>query len=358
MKITGFINNLSKGGAQGVFVSLMNYFKEKDFDVDIVVQNMDDAIHLSELNDEIRITSLECHSAKAALTRVIRFVKNNNIENAWVFGPELTVDLILARRVLRKEFHIYGRSVNTISEEFKRTSSLFRKCVTGTLIKLFYSKADHIVAQCDQMRMDLIDNFGFKEAQVTTILNPLAKKYEDEIEHLETTKREDFILFAGRLEEQKGIKLLLTSFSQMMNQHTKLYIIGDGSQRQELIEMAKQLNLKERVEFYPYTEHIIDYYRKARCVALTSYYEGFPNVLIESLACGTPIVSFNTPSGPDVIISKENGILVEYLNIEKMTVALDDALQREWNHGLIKESARRFTSVHILSNYLTIMNGR
>ena len=71
MKITGFIFDLSKGGAQGVFVTVMNYFCENGYNVGIVTQNLNDEVHVKDINSEIDITSLNAVGAKSALFALI-----------------------------------------------------------------------------------------------------------------------------------------------------------------------------------------------------------------------------------------------------------------------------------------------
>ena len=353
--ITAFIFDLSKGGAQGVFVTVMNHFVRKGYHVRIVLQNLKDAIHKDDLNDSIEIQSLDTNSAKDSLVKLIKYVKNNSIENAWVFGPELAVNLYIAKKINGKKFPIYARSINTLSEEFKRTNSFFRKYVTHNLIRLFYHKVNSIVAQSTNMGNDLIDNYGFKKNQVFVINNALSDLYDQEIRKPAEPLKHEYLLYVGRLEEQKGLKMLLNSFAMMDNKLIKLFIVGEGSQKEELIKEASDLGISNRVDFVGYASNIVNFYRGATATVLTSYYEGFPNVLIESIACGTPIVAFDLPSGPKEIINGDNGLLVKYLDIAEMAAALDFSIEKKWDRDSIKASANRYSQNVILKKYSEIM---
>lgn len=355
MKITGFIFDLSKGGAQGVFVTVMNYFCENGYNVDIVTQNLNEEVHVKDINSEIDITSLNAVGAKSALFALIDYVKNNEIECAWAFGPELCVNLYLAKILCKKKFPILGRSINTLSVEFKHTKSLFRRIVTHTLIKLFFHKIDYVVAQSINMGDDLVENYRFSESQVIVINNALSKKYEEEIRKPSQIERDNYLLYVGRLEQQKGLPMLLTAFSEMENKGEKLILLGDGGEKNRLQQMTHELKIEQRVQFESYTNQTIQYYEKAEGVILSSYFEGFPNVLIEALSCGTPIVSFDSPSGPsEIIVDGINGYLVEYCNVGKLAEAMDLALSTKWDHMKIKETSKKYTSAVLLEKYMDL----
>lgn len=355
MKITGFIFNLSKGGAQGVFTTMINYFYDNGYDVEVVVQSLEDPIYSEKLRSGINVISLDANSAKDSLLALVKYVRHHEIENAWVYGPELAVNLYLAKTINKQKFPIYARSINTLSVEFSHTKSMFRKYVTHSLIKLFYKKVDAIVAQSNQMGQDLIENYGFGKNKVEVINNALADKYEIELKSSKTYEKLDYILYAGRLEPQKGLVMLIQAFSKMHNQSISLYIVGDGSQKCELTELCKELKIENRVKFISYASNLEEYYRTAKITVLTSFYEGFPNVLIESIACGTPVVAFDLPSGPNEIITTDNGVLVEYLNVDAFSKACDEAIEKQWNTELIKNSAMKYDREIILNKYIDLM---
>lgn len=351
------MSDLSKGGAQGVFVNVMNFFSDNGYKVEIILENENDAIFKNDLSEKINIISLHCNSAKKALAGIIEYIKNNELDIAWAFTPELAINLLVARRLSKKDYKIYARNINTLSVELKQCNSISRKYITGLLLKMFYKNVDCIVAQSDGMKNDLIHNFGFKENRIKVINNTLSKMYEDEIDKETIMKKNNYILYAGRLEKQKGLEMLIEAFSQMKNKSSNLLIIGDGSEKFLLKELTKKKNLNNRIKFLDFEKNIIEYYKFASCFAMTSYFEGFPNVLIEACACGTPVVSYDLPSGPKEIIIKDvNGILVDYLNVHEFSNALDDALKRKWDYDAIKKTALRYTKRNTIYNYLDIMN--
>ena len=145
-------------------------------------------------------------------------------------------------------------------------------------------------------------------------------------------KREKIILTVGHIEHRKGIDRLLWALKAPLHQNPdwKLVIIGGGEKGQSedwyipyLGALLSILNLDNRVEFYPATPRINDWYRKASIYVMGSRWEGFPMVLLEAKAHGLPIISFNCPTGPKEIIRPG----VDGFLIDNDTLAFADAAQ-------------------------------
>jgi len=132
---------------------------------------------------------------------------------------------------------------------------------------------------------------------------------------------ETCILAMGRLDRQKGFDLLLRAFAMVVssgtnrNTHASLVIVGEGPERQELQQQADELGLCDRVQFPGRIADPWPVLSRAKMFVLSSRFEGFPNALLEAMAAGCAVVSFNCPSGPaDIISHEENGLLVPMAN--------------------------------------------
>lgn len=356
MRITAFIQSLGLGGAESVLVTVMNFYKSLGHDITVVANTLNGDVNSQKLVKEIKIQELGCVSAKEAIGRHIEYVRHHEFEVAFCFSPEIAVNLYWAKRICRNKYRIIGRCINTLSYEFDYSDKIFRKYITKAIIKVFYHKIDLVVAQAENMRRDLIDNFNMKDNQVITINNPLAEKYEKECLSDEYYEKEDFILFVGRYEKQKGLDMLLDAYAQTNHGKTKLYLVGKGTLQGELEDMCRKLKIDKDVLFVRFTQEIEKYYKKAKLVILSSYYEGFPNVLIEAIACGTPVISFDLPSGPkDIIIDGVNGFLAKYLDVNDLSKRITDGLNKEWDYLAIKKTAKNFFRDYILEKYEKIL---
>jgi glycosyltransferase involved in cell wall biosynthesis len=142
-------------------------------------------------------------------------------------------------------------------------------------------------------------------------------------------KNEFLIITVARLEKVKGIEYLIKAAKiisiNQQNQYKSVFlIIGDGSQRKNLENLVRKLNLEDKVRFLGQipNEKIPEYLVAADCFVLPSLREGFGIVILEAMACGVPVIGTNVGGIPDIIKDGENGILVEPKNSEKLAEAI------------------------------------
>ncbi len=198
-------------------------------------------------------------------------------------------------------------------------------------------------------RMKHYFNLDSNRSKMIYIYNPLSKQFYDVNVNY---KKDNYFLMVGRLDTQKGYKYIIEALNKCRsyNKDFNLKILGDGRLRKSLETEIEKYGLN--VELLGNVKDVINYYSSAKALILTSVYEGFPNVLLEALSCGCPIISFDCPTGPSEIITKSNGILVEYLNVEELTKTLLNFDNIKWDYKKVAESAKKYKNSNIIDDYI------
>ena len=170
-----------------------------------------------------------------------------------------------------------------------------------------YKKADVVISPTRLISDDLIQNYKLKKEKIIIINNPYKIS---EIRQKVLSKNTDVfhIVTMGSLVKAKGIFPLLQSYIFFCKEHpeinSKLTFIGKGIEENELRQRVSEAGLTEKVEFKGFMSEPHGVLSQADLYVLASYYEGFPNALVEAMACNVPVIATNCPSGPNEILSK------------------------------------------------------
>lgn len=156
-----------------------------------------------------------------------------------------------------------------------------------------------------------------------------------------------YLLFIGSLNENKGVHLLLTALAALLRDaklgfHT--YIVGKGPLRRTLEESIARDGLQGKVTLVGEVDNrsIGDWYYSADVLFLGSSREGWPNVVCESLACGTPVIATPVNGIPELLASEEYGYIVERDPIS-FAHYITKAMHRNWNRKAIQRYGRNRT---------------
>ncbi len=315
-----FLPSLRGGGAEGVCVNIANGLAEQGWQVDLIVLNLEDQVYSKRISNKVNLVELGVKHVRYSGIALLKYIHKNKPDIILAFNYELAVILVVLRSIFRFKTKIIARNVNTFSNLLNSGQNIWYKFIVKPLIKRLFCKVDHVINQCNAMREDLISIYPKLKNKSSVIYNPVARHIEEYADRAEFSKikKRDYLLCVGRLEEQKAFHYSIEAFAGIANVFPtlRLKIVGEGSLKQELKQCANNLGVANRVDFEGFQKNMIPYYIHAKATVLTSLYEGFPNVLVESITLGTPVVAFDCPSGPYEIIKDDvNGYLVSYKDI-------------------------------------------
>ena len=152
------------------------------------------------------------------------------------------------------------------------------------------------------------------------------------------------IISVGRLEYQKGYDILINVWNIISKKYPNwiLEIYGEGIERESLQNKINKLGLEKSFILKGAVKNIQDKYLESSIYVMSSRYEGMPMVLLESMAYGLPVVSFDCPCGPkDIIKDNEDGFLVKFGNIEQMAEKIEKLILDEEKRKFFGKNARK-----------------
>jgi teichuronic acid biosynthesis glycosyltransferase TuaC len=237
-------------------------------------------------------------------------------------------------------------------------------CVVGALGSDIHVRSginDHMTRQtiggCDAlltvseaMRQTSIRDFGAPARKVHTIVNGFNTSVfhpRDQAairQRLRIAQDERMVIYVGRFVEAKGMRELIGAFKAMAVKDPKasLALIGDGVMKTELMGLVQQAGLQGRVHTpggQP-PDQVAEWICAADVLTLPSWSEGYPNVVVEGLACGRPVVATDV-GGTREILNERNGILIEPRKADVLQAALEKALAATWDRDAIAQAMRR-----------------
>ncbi len=307
------IYSLEGDGAERVVSILLRELKE---DYNIVLVLMRDIIDY-EIPKEIEVVLLdegEYEESGAKKFAKLPFLAYSYKELCKKYDIDISLSFMNRPNYINVLSKTYGNgAVCIISERIaplkEYGGSSLKDRVNRYLIKNLYPKADMIIPNSNGIKEDLIENFSISPSMIQTIYNPVDLNRIDELRQKECSFPFDYFTYIniGRLHPQKNQKILIEAFYHLNDLDSRLIIIGEGPLRRELERFIEDLNMQDRVFLLGRQSNPFSYLEKSDVFVLSSDYEGFPNVVLEALACETPVISTDCKSGPREILGAQNG---------------------------------------------------
>tara|TARA_Y100000590_G_scaffold465489_1_gene637936 strand:+ start:2186 stop:3319 length:1134 start_codon:yes stop_codon:yes gene_type:complete len=355
------IPDLRVGGAERVYLNLAISWKKKGYEVIFILMNLNGEF-IDLIPKDIKIHSLNVKKIRNIIFPLFKLLKNNKIDviiaAMWPLTSAVVVSWLLSGRknTLYLAEHVHLSS----SCKYEIHFPLF---LLKYILKLTYPLAQGIICVSNGVKQDLCSFVKIND-KIKVIYNPISKKYNNIKPSLSFKnnlwgKKVKFrILSVGSLKEQKDHKTLIQAFSLLVKEfNCKLVIVGDGHLKNELNSQIDELGLQDRVNLVGYYKDPSMWYKTADLFILSSRWEGFANVIVESLQFGLQVVSTDCLSGPSEILAKgEYGTLVPISNPIKLYQSMKKVLEIKYNKKKLIKRSLDFNIDKISEEYLIYLN--
>lgn len=322
--------SLGGGGAERVLVTLLHHFRREKFELHLALVDASGP-YLSQIPRDVSVHDLRSGRVRRAFFPILRAVRRLRPSAVLSTLGYLNLAVLAGRALWPPGVRAWVREANIPSVSLSNApgGGLFRR-----LYPRLYRLADGIICNTEEVRRDLTETFGIPASKLRVIVNPVD---EEAVRARAAEGGSPFqgsgthVVAAGRLTRQKGFDLLIRAAGPLLRRRpgARLTLLGAGPEEAALRKLAESQGVSDSVRTPGFVENPYRYFKAADLFVLSSRWEGSPNVVLEALTCGTPVVAFDCAGGGLREIARD-APEVELVPAEDVE-ALGEAVERRLN---------------------------
>ena len=373
MKLFILIPSLEKGGIERSMSRLSKGLLDRGWDVSVISEKPSKE-SISYFDERVKLLSLGSSFINQNSNIIFSIFKNilyyfKVKKYIKKYSPDVLLAVknipvsIFLKIVLKNKFKLIIREAVNPKYSSITQRTLLSRIFVNNLKKLLYPKADNIIAISEGVKQSLVKNFNLDSSKIQTIYNPSADEKilslaKEDIDR-DLISNRPLIVSIGRLTKQKDHITLLKAFNKIhSNIDCNLYIIGEGSERRNLEKFIKNNNIDDKVKLLGYQNNPWKFLSKSNLFVLPSIWEGFGNVIVESMLIGIPVISSDCPSGPREILNNgKSGKLFQVGDYNHLANIIEEIISSD-NSELInyaKLRSKDFTIEKITQEYQKVL---
>jgi glycosyltransferase involved in cell wall biosynthesis len=317
VKICFVIPTLTSGGAERVAVTVLSALDGRRHERVLYLFSADRAVYLDRVGPGIRVIVAKQASWVGRLRELAAFLREFQPEIVMPFLSYFSTALAVRLAGVRAMV-VFNQGTPTsgfLDDPDFAWRQPWRRRVFAVMTRFFYGRADAVVATSQGVADDLATNYGVPRSKIRVLHNPVDLDAIASLaaEPIDLAVDHPVIAAAGRLANVKNYPLLIAALAELAaTTPVDLWILGEGPERAHLELMARERGVGTLVRFLGFQQNPWRFIARADVFALTSTYEGFGNVLIEAMACRTPVVATKSPGTVEIIEDGRNGVLVDH----------------------------------------------
>lgn len=272
------------GGAERVITSLIENMDKNLLDPYLVMQNTKGSLKCNI--SKKKIIDLNASNFRYAFPKLLKIIAKKKPELIVSTFPHITVLLLFFKLFFYKDLLLISREPNMPASSLAHSPYSF---IIRNLYNILMPKINGVIASSVAMKEELV-NIGIKKNKVAIISNPINSEKIRNFNKIERFKGKGLrLIFVGRLVYQKGLDRLFPLIKDIDNIH--ITVIGEGMEKRKLQKIIQYNKIKNKVSFLGQLDIPYPYMAGADYFILPSRWEGLPNVVLESLALGTPVIT-------------------------------------------------------------------
>ena len=295
------VPNLAIGGQQRVAVTTAAIL-EPHYEIIMAVFTMEGAIYTAPC----KVIDLNVPPDSGNLRKFLNVLKR--VKALKNLKRNLMIDVTLSFGKTANLANSLSRVADRIIVSVRGYGSISHSQLNQLLDKTVYDRADIVICVAEKMTRDLATIYHLPGDKVVTLYNPYdIDTITDQAQSLIPLEiKHPTLVTMGRMEQIKGYRHLLKAFAIVQSKlpEISLVFVGEGSERQALERIAADLDLEHQVIFVGFQSNPHSYLSKCDVYLLSSIHEGFPNAMIEAMACELPVIATDCKSGPREILTE------------------------------------------------------
>jgi glycosyltransferase involved in cell wall biosynthesis len=352
--------NLDLGGAERVVVNLCNEIVKNDIDVNIVT--IKEGGLLEKLDKRVIIKKFKGNIILSVLYLFYTII-NNKYDVLFSTQRGAAAILGIVHLISLSKAKLVIRDPSSNIRVFMSSRNGIKKYIMKRLCKFSYRRADMIIVPAIGVKKDIIRDGVIKNGnnKVVLIHNPasvdeIIGEANKEI-GVSLTNDRIKVVSVARLTPKKNMDVLIRSLPIVKEKYTdvQLIIVGDGPEKEGLMKLVDKLGITDSVVFTGRLNNPYPIVKICNLFVLVSQWEGFPNVLVEALALGIPVITTDISGSRDIICSEKYGSLIPVNSVESLAEAIICNLQKKYDAHILVQRAYEFEKSIIARKYIDTM---